>query len=269
MITINNYNYKLLLLDTNIISEFIKNNGSVRTNLLYKMANDSYYFCVTFTGLTELYNRRELFDLFLQHTCVIPFFVLPNFNQLLDSEIKCYPHTFKIDDELIYFGPQFRDNEYLERKNFFTSEPIVSRINEENDINNKEDILRGVLSWISGYPTPDKGYSKKDIELWVELVLMKKLVEVNKEFVETNMHKNFDLNKFQSWKTVAYLTFYKFYINNKRPVISDLGDILMSANFPYVDAIVVEKNVKEIVRQLQTKHKMVTHLKLFDINLNR
>lgn len=264
MVELNGRNYKLLLCDTNIISGFLKEKNTIGKGLTELMLKNDYLLCITFTGIAELYKCDDLFDEFFNYLSIIPFFVLKNFNQLLDEEISNYPIITKIDP--IYFSFKTLENKeyYTQYKSLFYKEPIKSRLIEENDIEVKKDTLDAVLSWVKGYPKPKNGFTKKDIELWVELVLYKRLAEVNRTFLEQN--KTLDYNYFLSWKMIAYLTFYKFYLNNKRPVLSDLGDILMSANFPYVDAVIVEKNVKEIVRQIQNKHNFAKHLELFDIN---
>ncbi len=256
--------YKLLLCDTNIISGFLKDKKAIGKGLIELMLKKDYLLCITFTGIAELYKCDDLFDEFFNYLSIIPFFVLKNFNQLLNEEIDNYPLNNKVDPICFSFKALEKKEYYSQCKGLFYTEPIKTRLIKENDIEVKKDTLKAVLSWIKGYPKPINGFTKKDIELWVELVLYKRLVEVNRPFLEQN--KKLDYNYFLSWKMIAYLTFYKFYLNNKRPTISDLGDILMSANFPYVDAIVVEKNVKEIVRQIQNKHNFVRHLELFDIN---
>ena len=265
MIDLNGKKYKLLLCDTNIISGFLKEKKTVGKGLLNLMLNNDYLLCISFTGITELYNCNDLFDELFKYIPFIPFLILKNFNQLLEEEINNYPNKINIDPVCFSFKAFQKGDYYIQAKNIFYTEPIKSRLKEENDIELKNDILKSVLGWINGYPKPNNGYKKKDIDLWVELVLYKKLIEVNKTFIENNIDK-LDHNYFLSWKMIAYLTFYKFYLNNKKPVVSDLGDILMSANFPYMDAIIVEKNIKELVRQIQIKHNFVEHLELLDIN---
>jgi hypothetical protein len=262
---INGKEYKLLLCDTNIISEFLINKKTSGKGLIEFMLEKDFLLCLSFSSITELYYCTNLFGELFKYIPFIPFLILKNFNQLLEEEISNYPNNIDIDSVLFCFKTLQNDEYYEKAKNLFYIEPVKSRLEEENKKENKEDILKSMLSWIEGYPRPKNGYKKKDIELWVELVNIKKLVEVNRNFVELNK-KNLNHHYFKSWKMIAYMTFYKFYLNNKKPETSDLGDILMSANFPYVDAIIVEKNIKEIVRQVQRKHKFVNHLELYDIN---
>lgn len=265
MVQVNGRKYCYLLCDTNIFSGFLKHENTVRKGLIDLMLNKNYFLCITFTGLTELFKSESLFNDLFNYMNIVPIFLLKNFNQLLEEEIKNYPNDIKLNPVLFLFKA-FKGKEYYENvKKLFYSDIVKNRLDEENDVSYKEEILQDLLKWIKGYPKPKNGYSIKDIERWVELTLYKRLNEVNKNFVEGSKIK-LNHNYFLSSKMISYMVFYKFYLSNKNPIVSDLGDILMSANFPYVDAIIVEKNVKEIVRQIQVKHKFVSNLILYDIN---
>jgi hypothetical protein len=71
--------------------------------------------------------------------------------------------------------------------------------------------------------------------------------------------------KFPSIQIMCYLTFYKFYINNRNPRLSDVPDLLMATSYPYVDEVIIEKNQAEMIKQIQKKHNFCKNLVTYTI----
>ena len=61
------------------------------------------------------------------------------------------------------------------------------------------------------------------------------------------------VNAFPSIRMTAYTVFYKFYIKDQRRSLeSDPFDIIISSAIPYMDAIVTEKHLAEILKKVKS-----------------
>ena len=77
-----------------------------------------------------------------------------------------------------------------------------------------------------------------------------------------------ELNKFPSLKSTSYIVFYKFYPDDRKPLTSDVFDIMISAILPYIDYFLTEGNLFDIIMKIKTKHDFLDNMipyKLKDI----
>lgn len=81
-----------------------------------------------------------------------------------------------------------------------------------------------------------------------------------------NMGKLPNLFKFLSWNMPLFLAYYKFYIDYKKPIVSDVADLAMSSIYPYCDVIIVEKNQAEKVKQIKSKHSIMNNTEIAKYN---
>ena len=132
-------------------------------------------------------------------------------------------------------------------------------------------ILDGMSSLTKSYPPKNKRYSKKEIDCFVDLASMQQIMLRDIKFVR-NKTKNkvlIDTKKFPSIISTSFIVFYKFYPDNRKPIISDVYDIIISSLLPYVDYVITENNLCEIIRKVQKNHsflKELTYYSIKDVN---
>ncbi len=264
MINISGREYKLCFLDTCVISEIAKSWSNFGSSLLRKLPPSQYVFCYSIFTIGELLKAPQLFDSFIRFISILPCFILKNHNQIFEEEIESYPMNCSCDP-ILFCLKTFQSEDYY--KGLFLSQQSKEVISvHERDV---PKTLAAMNSWVDGYSDIRDPYSAASIEKWVELVLFKKLAIEQNEFVShylNNLKIGINAGQFLSWKMIALVTFYKFYLEKRKPKKSDINDILFSASFPYLDAVVLEKDLKESIRQIQKKHNFVSALELYQIS---
>ncbi len=74
--------YRLCLLDTNVLSDCLKNAGGEGRRFLQRYVAQAHAPCFTFHTLIELRRRPDLFDAFLRMFSLIPWFLLKPWGQI-------------------------------------------------------------------------------------------------------------------------------------------------------------------------------------------
>lgn len=99
------------------------------------------------------------------------------------------------------------------------------------------------------------------------LSTLTRICQGDKEFFRVNfsVDKISDYNLFYSWRMLQYILFNKFFLKYRKPKLSDINDLHMSSCFPYVDAVILEKEMAETLRQIQKKYNFIQHLEIMTI----
>lgn len=59
--------------------------------------------------------------------------------------------------------------------------------------------------------------------------------------------------------------FYKFHSDNRKPIMSDIYDILIAMNAPYVDAFVTEGQVVDCIKKIKKFDSFINHLEVLSV----
>ena len=267
MIELKGKKYKICVLDTCIISEFFKNKETIGNKIITKFLDEDYFFAYTYQSLVELMKAPDIFNDLFAYMGIMPTHIVKNHNQLFEDELNEYPNLNKISPYALNI-PMLKEAEYYEklRDVFYSSKSLQMFKSEEKEA---LSILNDLLSWVEKYPSSNGKYFKKDIELWVELVTYKRIMEVKKSILTDFIQKKtsvLEQKKFLSWTMIGYVTFYKFYFKHRKPRLSDLNDILMSSSYPYVDAVIIEKDMAETLKQIKKRHNFITNLEIMTLD---
>ena len=267
MIELKGKKYKICVLDTCIISEFFKDKETLGNRIITKFLNEDYFFAYTYQNFEELIKAPDIFDELFKYMSVMSTHIVKNHNQLLEDEINEYPNLNRITPFVLHV-PMLQDSEYYEKlKNVFYT-PKSKEIFKSSE-KEAPSILNDLLSWVDKYPSTKGKYFKKEIELWVELITYKRILEIKKSILTDFVDKktpSVDEKKFLSWTTIGYVTFYKFYFKHRKPRLSDLNDILMSSSYPYVDAVIIEKDMADTLKTIQKKHNFIQNLEIMTLD---
>lgn len=262
MIEANGNLYKLALVDTCIISEFIKQRGqSFSKKLILKFCEDSIpsFSIQTFK---ELKFVPDLYDEFFSIFRSFPSLVMKDHEKIYEEELSYYEEKRQINPGLtnLFNNPFSKENLDIKKVMELLYTPEMQKKFE----NDKSIILEGILSLKKNYPAKNQRYTKKEIEEFVESAVLTQLVLRNREWVQKKLdrEKVIEIDRFPSLKIMAYVIFYKFYISDRKPQLSDVPDILMASLYPYIDVVLLEKNQAEMIRQIQTRHSFCTQLEV-------
>ena len=74
------------------------------------------------------------------------------------------------------------------------------------------------------------------------------------------------INKFPSLKAQIYTVFYKFYTDQRKPILSDVFDIIISSLIPYVEVFLTESHQKEVINKIKKNDPFIDGLEVYSIN---
>jgi hypothetical protein len=104
VITINGNDYRLVLLDTNALSEFAKQGDSLRHFLTWSSAEPMFVPCFSLFSVLEMRRRPDVFGRFKELFAALPCMLVKSHEQLLEDEVRHYPDPSGIDPRLLGFS---------------------------------------------------------------------------------------------------------------------------------------------------------------------
>lgn len=266
MIDLNGNMYKLVLMDTCVISLLLKQTKADKSKIFDVIIKNAIP-CITVHNIKELRRIKILYSKFCNMFRVIPSFILKEHDQLLSDEITNYSTGEKISPII---GPLF-DNPFSEQKIVlmdYTDEILTGELMQKYGEDNKA-ILKGILSLIPNFPSKNRNYSIKEIDEFMWKVSIQQLSLRHtlwaKDLNDIGQLVDVNMNLLPSLRFMSYVLFYKFYITNRKPQISDIPDLIMSSVYPYMDIVILEKNQADITRQILRRHKNMPDLTVMSI----
>src|SRR5581483_9700133 len=104
MITLNGNDYRLVLLDTNALSEFAKQGESFHHFLTWSSTHPMFVPCLSLFSVLEMRRRPDVYGRFKELFRVMPCMLMKSHEQLLEDEARCYPDPSGIDPTLLGFS---------------------------------------------------------------------------------------------------------------------------------------------------------------------
>lgn len=265
MITINGNDFELALVDTNIVSEILKNSsGEFRTFLDLTCARNCIPSFSVFTVL-ELRQRRDIYDRFLEAFSFFPCILLKSHEVLFLEELNRFPNASVIDPTAlvsrgVVAAPDRKLRELL--KAMFAMPEFLEMERSWNG--DKARIVSGILKLRSSFPPQRDEYTKKEIREFVELA---GLEQIPSDFIRNAIDSGFPLSidAFPSLKMMLFTVFHKFYVDNRIPSLSDAFDIAISAPTPYVDAVFTENHQAEVIRKIKRQDRFLEHVSVYSL----
>jgi hypothetical protein len=210
-----------------------------------------------------------IYEKFLDYLCILPSFILKGYEQLLKAEIDRYPQPTEIDPTLIApVGIKIPPD--MSQKEAFTK-MFESRIFKQRELkwqHEQANILKGMLSLVRNYPPNSNGtYTTKMISEFVKRVTSHQIKLRAPQFFKKNRltDDNIEVDAFPSVKMMTFNVFYKFYPDERRPLKSDILDIIISSSIPYVDVVITEKHQAEIIRKTKEQDHFIDHVEVLTL----
>jgi hypothetical protein len=279
---------KICYLDTCIISEMLES-----MELVQQLISRGYVFAISQFTLYEQLDNITYYYKVLDLLENLPVVISKHFDQLIDIEIECfYKNSINVLDIFIGYGTLLNPKARIATRNFLESKEFLDKALEFNL--SKVDILNSFLKLKDNFVPRENITNYKNANEFVyhatleritrkNPLFMSKLMETTQKTLEWEKHNTNhslpddieklvrmgrlpDLFKFVSWNMPLFLVYYKFYIDYKKPIVSDVADLAMSSIYPYCDVIIVEKNQAEKVKQIKSKHSIMNKTDIIKYN---
>jgi hypothetical protein len=269
VVTINGSTYRLVLLDTNALSEFAKRGEDFGHFLTWLAAEPMFVPCFSLFSVLEMRRRPDVYERFKELFRVLPSFLLKSHEQLLEDEVRCYPDPSGIDPTLLGFSMLGGDGMDLTRvlDTAYEGGSLRDRTTYWN--NGAQDIVEGIASLVVNFPSDGDTYSRYDVGHFVEMASFSQVAIRQRDFarqmVETD-NQAVQIGAFPSVKATSYAVWHKFYADrNRKWVRSDAFDIIIASAVPYVDAVVTESHLAEGLRKTKRLDDFIEHLTILTL----
>lgn len=252
---LNQDEYKLLLLDTNILREIITNKQSEKNLLKIFVADkENYAFCFSIYNIIELKPYKDLFAKFIELFSILPCFMIYPFKNIIQHEWFAYQNHAKmeIDHNIANAFSPLGKAESFHLKLFIDKlleEPMTQII--ENELHGLADVA---TSWekqrkqlIRSLSTT--GYSKNIIDDKFFLFQEKQSIMALLKNLNIKADNLLDYQKFPAARIMLYSQFRRVHFTQKLIKKNDVMDIKISSILPYVDAVVTESFQADVCKK--------------------
>jgi hypothetical protein len=241
VVTVNGNEYKLVGLDTCIISDILRD-PLVRRGFLRRFSG-GHIPCFSVYQTFELRKRTEIYAQFLDLFDVLPCALLKNEDMLFDEERDSYPVPASIDPTLFGFSLLNRSRgtnlENLMRVSF--EDPKTAR-READWPRLKQEILADWVSMRSGFRPRGSRFTPVDGLRFVNQVTHRQVRERDARWLQLleSGGGNLDVHAFPSLRMTAWSVFFRIYMSKREPELQDVFDAVISTPAPYLDVVVTE-----------------------------
>ncbi len=205
---------------------------------------------------------------FLELFSVLPCVILKSHEQLFADEISHYPSPKTITPILVASPGA------LAPKNGKLKDILQMVFSDPKNLKNeaiwnagRAEVVESMKSYVKNFP-PEKGkYSAKQIRAFIEMVGFSQVATRAPEFAKSQIDSGnvVSVDAFPSLKMTIYTAFYKFYVDARHSEPSDTFDIIISADIPYVDAVISENHQVEVIKKIKTKDNFIKHVERFTL----
>lgn len=271
MIRLKGNEYQLLLLDTNALSDILK-----EPKKWISFLNDNFDISKTILSysifsLSEIYKSKPLFSEYLTFFSVYPSVILDGYDSIFKKEIASYRKQNKEINPIVIAPFVIRSNEIDSPREKLEQVLKLSGFYDRTQYwqDARKEILDGIIELKKNFtPANGKTYSLKEVENFIFIVSSQQIRIRDENFARNEiqiMKRDIDIHQFPSIFSTSFVVFYKFYPDNRDPILSDVFDIIISSLLPYVDIVITEGHLCEIIRKVQKRHHFINNLKYYSI----
>lgn len=248
--------YLLCLLDTNILSEIIKNPTSVGRNFIEKFSASTYVPCITLYNIIELRRQPELFDAYCDLFSIYSHFLLKPYRLIWQLEIKKGGKLNSNEVLMNSFSP-LGSNPSYDISTFFTQifdDPTIAAF-ERDWRKNETEVLDFWLESRQNFSPGMKVANAKDAERYLEEAGLQTLIGIDLEWAKNEIKSGRvpNVHKYPSMQVMLYSQYYRIHDSHWKPKPQEVTDVSIIAASPYVDVVLVENFQAEILRKIRSK----------------
>lgn len=243
--------YKLCLLDTNALSEIVKNPTIEGRGYVERFPPSEYVPCFTPYNLIELRRDTHVFARFVDFFRVYPSFLTNPFQFILDSEANVNGRTSVNEIVLYAFSSLGDSHDFTALIDRLFSDPVINRLEDDwrtRDEGTLDKWMRNKSNFEPINSTPNSVDAKQFVETAAVDTLCHLHPDLAEKCIENNTLKI--LHSLPSLLIMLYSQYYRIFDDNWSPSDQEVTDVCISACSPYVDAVVTEKFQAEIYRKV-------------------
>ncbi len=257
--------YKLCLLDTNAISEILKNPKVEGRGYIEKFPPSTHVPCFTIYNFIELRRNQRVYQKFLNFFSHYPIFLTKTQSMILNEEIRVYNSNDDIIIQFNAFTPLGKDDSYNLRlfiEKVFENEQI--RELETSWRKNETETLNNWIATKNNFIPSNKYPNTNDAEKYIEQAGLPTLMRLEMNWCKRMIEKKMvpDIDKFHSVKIMLYSLYYRLYDPSWKAKPSEVTDISIISTAPYVDTFVTEKFQVNIMKKIKNKVKNLNKLEI-------
>jgi hypothetical protein len=269
----NKNEYKLVLLDTNALSEIVENRFNSGKGFITNFSPDSYIPVFTIYNLVELRRDKKTYNNFLKFFSIYPCFLLKTQEMILTNEVENYKSSDKINILFNAFTPAGNDASNSLKKSidtYFSNKEMMSI--ESNWRENESEILAAWLNHKDNFEPTKHSANNFDAQNYVETAELQFLCFEYPDFVKRTIaqKEDIDFNFFPSLKVMLYSQYYRLFDSSWTEGPQEVTDVSIMAAAPYVDVIIAEKfqaNIFDKIRKLIAQLSIIEFHRLSKIRL--
>lgn len=241
MININGKNYKLVYMDTNILSEFGKNTKGFSKNFLLKFADGNHMLTTSVYNIVELNETQDDFKTKLKSSLgILPLGILTSIEEIIQSE----KDKSDLDNELIAFavGSPHMFNVSLEHLFKFTqADSTQGSLQKYHSKLEKE-----LLIWKKARLVPNEHWQKN---CHININKTMKLIGGDSigEFSQTQ------LDNCRSLQIRSYIANMFIYSCKQKLRLASVIDAYNTSFLPYVEVYLTERTVGSWLEEAKNK----------------
>lgn len=259
------HTYGLCLLDTNALSETVKNPRVEGRGFVERFGPDSYAPCFTIYNLIELRRNESLFEAFVDFFAVYPCFLLKPHQLIRDEEKTAAGNLSAVSVLMHAFTPVGPDSSYDLRRfidGLFSDREILKF--ERNWRREELETLQVWLSRKSNFESKRSVPNARDAAVYVEEAGLQSLIASMPRWAKTELEAERipNIDDFPSIKVILYSQYYRLYDPHWKPLPQDVTDVLIVSAAPYVDVVVTEAFQAEILKKIRKRVKGLESLEI-------
>lgn len=265
--------YRLCLLDTNALSEILKNPSKEGRGFIENYDLSSHVPCLTIYNLIELRRKPELFEAYCDLFSLHSHFLLKPYQRIWQAERQNRGEIISETILMNAFSPLGANSSY-DVLSFFTQLFDDPKIAEFERTWRKEEktILSSWLASRRNFSPNQHDATAKDAERYLDEAGLQTIINHDPEWAEKeiNFGRIPNINMFPSMKVMLYSQYYRLYNPHWKPSPQEVTDVRIMAAVPYVDVVITEKFQAEILRKIKSKVAGMQNLEIATLrNLHR
>ena len=247
--------YRLVLLDTNALSEIVKNPDVEGAGFL-SMMSEPIAPCFTPYNLAELYASKDVFDAFIELFRHVPIFMTFPWEMVFDQEIAHYEGGGTVNPLLNAFTPDGPDPSYDLRSTVLTvfEDQETKKIMAKRDYNAAAmHILNTWLGKKDNFEPKRSEPNSEDAERFVKEAGLQTLIGLRADWMKQKLEQGEvpQVHEFPTLSVMLYSQYWRFWDSSWTPGPGEVRDIQIMAVAPYMDVVITEKRQAEIFRKIR------------------
>lgn len=260
--------YRLCLLDTNALSEIIKNPLNEGRGFVEKCGPKDHVPCLTIYNLIELRRREELFQQYIEFFSYYPSFLLKPVEVLLKEEQKIIDSSKSVEALMHAFSPLGPNSSYNLNKFIYQlfEDPVIKAF-ENNWREDEKSILEVWHRNKTNFSPKRLEANSQDAERFLNEAGLQFLISLFPEWTkfELDAGRIPKISKFPSLQVSLYSVYYRLFDVNWRQQPQEVTDLRIIAAAPYVDVIITEKFQAEILRKIKGRVPTIQNLEIYKL----